>query len=97
MPAGRPRKYENDAAKQAAYRERHAPPRANWTPSEARHAIAQLHTWAKLAATSRGGPASELASDALGSDPRETLTRLTELFRKAYHDEPADAGNIANL
>lgn len=85
MPAGRPRKYENDAAKQAAYRERKQP-NAPMTAREMRCALADIHAWGKaLCADGPGNEAHQFAAAVVGANPEETAFNIAETFRKAVY------------
>lgn len=85
MPAGRPRKYENDAARQAAYRERKQP-NAPMTAREMRRALADIHTWGKaLCADAPGNQAHQFAAAVMGATPEETAFNIAETFRKAVY------------
>jgi LytS/YehU family sensor histidine kinase len=81
--AGRPRKYENNAAKQKAYRERGEGKalKAQWNPHELRQEINSLHTVLHFAAANL----PELAP-LIGATARETLKNVTEHYRRQYHD-----------
>ncbi len=87
MPAGRPRKYENDAARQAAYRERKQP-NAPMTAREMRRALADIHAWGKaLCADGPSNEAHQFAAAVVGPTPKRppsTLPRRSaRLFTRA--------------
>lgn len=71
----RPRKYANDAERQAAYRDRHAaeqPPSAGLLAAQARSLHAVIKDAAKIG--------DERAQKVLGKTPAETMTKMIKDF-----------------
>ena len=90
----RPRQYQNNAQKQAAYRQRHAaqrPPREGYLAALAR----SLHGELREAVRARQ---SVLPPELLGSAADETLRNLIGYIRSGQSDQPpSDAGDGAGL